>query len=233
MGTGSNDPFVTSASSASPDGKAVIIGEFPADSGYTPDAATRWQALYTTGYAGGWNWSLSPEHTNDRIGTDVAAATGFSIGKNDLGPRAGSAPTPTPVPPTPTPVPPTPTPVPPTPVPPTPVPIGQPTWTTAASAAPTIVTRGTAVQIKSKVTTNGVAQALVDVEIYDANWNKVYQKTWDNQSFTANTARTFGFSWTPPTTLAPGTYTVMVGSFGTGWSSLNSFNNNATTFTVR
>jgi hypothetical protein len=86
FGTGTNDPFVTSANSASPDGKPVVIGEFQASSGLNPDAQTRWQDLYSGGYAGGWNWSLSPEHTGDKIPTDLNAAAAFSNGKSDLGP---------------------------------------------------------------------------------------------------------------------------------------------------
>ena len=96
FGTGSNDPFLNNANS--PDGKPIVIGEFPADTTSTnPDARTRWNSLYANGYAGGWNWSLSPEHTGDHIGTDLTAATAFSTGKTDLGPRISSTP-PTPLP---------------------------------------------------------------------------------------------------------------------------------------
>lgn len=84
MGTGSNDPFLNTA--ASPDGKPVVIGEFPADVGYNPTAQARYQALYDKGYAGGWAWSLSPEHTSDKIGIDFAGVTAFANGKIDLGP---------------------------------------------------------------------------------------------------------------------------------------------------
>jgi hypothetical protein len=85
FGTGTNDPFVTL--SASPDGKPVVIGEFPAGAAATtPSAQQRWQALYSNGYSGGWAWSLSPEHTFDKIAIDMSAATAFSKGKSDLGP---------------------------------------------------------------------------------------------------------------------------------------------------
>ncbi len=96
FGTDSNDPFVTPANDASPDGKPVVIGEFPAASGEAPDAQTRWQALYDEGYAGGWAWSLSPEHTSDQISTDYTAASAFASGKPDLGPRVSTPATPTP-----------------------------------------------------------------------------------------------------------------------------------------
>jgi hypothetical protein len=259
FGTGSNDPFVTSASAASPDGKAVVIGEFPASSGLTPDAQSRWQALYANGYAGGWNWSLSPEHTGDKIATDFNAAAAFASGKSDLGPRlSGSAPTSTPVPVTATPVPPTSTAVPPTAtavpptataVPPTSTAVpGAPapapstatatpatttTWALRASSNPTSVTRGSTVNVTARVTASRSVRALLDVEIYDQNWNKVYQRAWDNQAFTANVARTYTTSWTLPADAPTGTYTLMVGTFGSGWNGMYSFNNNAASFTGR
>lgn len=85
FGTGANDPFLNQAHS--PDGKPVVIGEFPASPGMNPPAQQRWQALYDKGYAGGWAWSLSPEHTADKISTDMNAAAAFAAGKRDLGPQ--------------------------------------------------------------------------------------------------------------------------------------------------
>lgn len=85
FGTGSNDPFTTKVHS--PDGKPVVIGEFPANTGLAPAAQSRWQDLYQNGYAGGWAWSLSPEHTSDKISIDAAAASAFAAGKTDIGPH--------------------------------------------------------------------------------------------------------------------------------------------------
>jgi hypothetical protein len=85
FGTGSNDPFLNRA--VSPDGKPVVIGEFAASSGMNPSAAQRWASLYSNGYAGAWAWSISPEHTSDKIDIDLAAATAFASGKSDLGPK--------------------------------------------------------------------------------------------------------------------------------------------------
>jgi hypothetical protein len=90
FGTGPNDPFVNPANS--PDGKPVVIGEFPASRGLNPDSPTRWQKLYANGYAGGWNWSFSPEHTSDHLATDIAAASGFANGKPNVGPTSDGPP---------------------------------------------------------------------------------------------------------------------------------------------
>ena len=182
FGTGFNDPFVTSASSAGPDGKPVVIGEFPADtSSSNPNALTRWQRLYALGYAGGWSWSLSPERTYDRIGTDFAAAATFASDKRDLGPQSTALqPSPTPSrtasTPTATPSPtaiatatlmatvtpsltPTPTPT---------SSSGQTLiWTMQVTLSTTSVARGGSIRIRDVVSASQAAQALVDIEIYD------------------------------------------------------------------
>jgi hypothetical protein len=265
FGTGSNDPFVNAANS--PDGKPVVIGEFQASTGLSPSAAARWQALYAGGYAGGWNWSLSPEHTGDQIPTDLNAAASFSAGKGDLGPGGAAPPpasTPTPVatatrvpatatrvPATATRAPATATRVPATPtrtavpistatrVPPTRTPlptatstVPTPQWSVTAKVSPNSVTRGSTAQVQAQVTARQNSTAIVDVEIYDHAWNRVYQRTWENQAFVASTARAYTTTWTAPSTAASGTYTVMVGTFAPGWTSVYSFNNNAATFIV-
>jgi Cellulase (glycosyl hydrolase family 5) len=261
FGTGFNDPFVTAAASASPDGKPVVIGEWQGSSGLNPSAQNRWQALYSGGYAGGWPWSLSPEHTYDKIPTDLTAAAAFAQGKSDLGPRvSGTPPLPTPtstlVPATSTPtrtptlVPPTSTPtrtatsVPPTSTAtrtPTPV-IGNPTatatpaqtmWTMRAAVRSATLSAGATQRIRDTVTASHNAIALVDIEIWDQQWNKVFQQYWDNRAFTAGTPRTFTANWTVPAGARPGTYTVFVGTFVPGWQGLYSFDKNAATFTVR
>ncbi|MBV9170356.1 MAG: hypothetical protein JOZ81_09765 [Chloroflexi bacterium] len=234
FGTGSNDPFVTAASS--PDGKPVVIGESQESAGLTPSAQTRWQDLYNLGYAGGWPWSLSPEHTSDQIAIDLSAAAAFAQGKPDLGPQSATvSPTSTPTQQataTPTVLPTsTPTPAPSTPTP-TPVAGGQATWTSHASVSAATVARGKADSVTAHVTVNQSASALVDVEIYDPAGNKVAQRYWDNHAFSPNTSRTYRFTWTVPTTAATGTYTVMVGVFAPGWGVVYSWNNDVATFTV-
>ncbi len=74
----------------------------------------------------------------------------------------------------------------------------------------------------ARLTSNTSTRGLADVEIYDQNWNKVYQRFWDNQSFTANVTRSFGATWTVPAGAAPGIYTVMVGTVNPGWNGVYS-----------
>lgn len=87
--------------------------------------------------------------------------------------------------------------------------------------------------LTTNVVSGSAATALVDLEVYSASGKKVYQAYWDRQAFSAGVARSFSAQWTPPRSLAPGTYTVKVGIFAPGWSGLYAWNNGATTFTVR
>ncbi|MBV9896718.1 MAG: PQQ-binding-like beta-propeller repeat protein [Chloroflexi bacterium] len=123
---------------------------------------------------------------------------------------------------------------------PTPLPTNTPTvnpnsarsFTTSASASPPSVTRGAGVSITTSVTSSSATKALVDVEIYDASWHKVFQQFWDNQSFAAGQTQTYQSAWTVPTTAATGTYTLMVGVFSPGWGSIYAWNSAAAHITV-
>ena len=145
---------------------------------------------------------------------------------------ATSTPTKTPVPATntPTAAPPTATPtiVPPTS---TPVPVGG--WTVTASSSKASVSRGARVNLTATVKSGTAIAALVDLEVYSSDGQKVYQRAWDNQSFGAGVSRTFSSQWTVPTSLAPGVYTVKVGIFAPGWAGMFAWNDSAVTFTVR
>jgi hypothetical protein len=75
--------------------------------------------------------------------------------------------------------------------------------------------------------------ALVDVEVYSPSGAKVYQKVYDNQSFSAGVSRIFSSYWSIPKSAERGTYTVKVGVFGTNWSSLMAWNDSAAIFVVK
>jgi hypothetical protein len=219
--------------------KPVVIGE-------TNDDA--WQTYYDEGYAGTWCWSLSPEHTSDQIPCDLNGAAAFTSGKTDIGPQfssGGSTPTATPTSPpsfpTPTPTV-TSTPLPPTgtatatsSVPtaqstptPTPVPASI-AWKLNESARPSTISLGQSTILRARAIASQNTQAILDVEVYDARFNKFYQ-TYRTLSFSANTAQSFSVSWTPP---AVGSYHVMAGVFSTDWSHNYVFDNPGASLTVK
>jgi hypothetical protein len=160
--------------------------------------------------------TLAPTSTNTPTATPSPTPTSTSTATS----TATFTPTRTP-PPTNTPLPPTSTAMPPA-----------RSFTTGANVVPPVLSRGATDVITVSTTSATSATALVDVEMYDSTWKKVFQQFWDNQTFSAGQPRTFTATWTPPSTLVPGTYTVMVGIFSTGWGTLYNWNSNATTLTL-
>jgi hypothetical protein len=106
-------------------------------------------------------------------------------------------------------------------------------FTTGATASPRTVARGSAVTIAANISANRATNALIDVEVYNAAGQRVYQRFWDNTALTANATRTLTTTWTPPANAAAGVYRVKIGIFRTGWRGLLEWNDNAATFTVR
>ncbi len=105
-------------------------------------------------------------------------------------------------------------------------------WTTSAAVSPTSPRRATSVTITATATSSSTRAGLVDVEVYASSGAKVYQRFWDNQSFTAGQARTFSTAWSPPASEPLGSHTVKIGMFRPGWGGLDHWNDSAATFTV-
>jgi hypothetical protein len=106
------------------------------------------------------------------------------------------------------------------------------TYTTRATSSPNPVAQGQTVSITSTVTLGQAETDLIDVEVYDPSYNKVFQQFWDNQAFAAGQARSFTTTWDVPFDVATGTYTTMIGVYHQGWGDVKNFNNAAGTFGV-
>jgi hypothetical protein len=96
-------------------------------------------------------------------------------------------------------------------------PIGNPNFVTSSSANPNPIVAGQAVNIVSNVTNNGspVGNIIVDVEVYNASGQKIFQNFSASQDFPQGQLRTYNTGWTPPSS---GTYTVKIGIFNFNWS---------------
>jgi hypothetical protein len=105
-------------------------------------------------------------------------------------------------------------------------------YSATASVSKTAVSRRGSVSVSARVTAAAAGKVLVDVEIISPSGNKVFQKAYDKQSFSAGQTRTFTPSWTVPGTAEKGVYTVKVGVFVTGWGTLYYWNDSAASFTV-
>jgi hypothetical protein len=83
-----------------------------------------------------------------------------------------------------------------------------------------------------QVTSATAGTALIDLEVYGPNGQRVFQAYHDGQSFAAGQRREFGDAWTVPGNAPGGTYTLKVGVFSSGWGQLYSWNNQAAQFQV-
>lgn len=178
-------------------------------------------------YAGG---AMSLSGTASSTSTPTAPATNTPAATNTPLPSATA--TKTTVPPTSTPTSiatATPTTAPPTA---TPTQSTTASWSTSGSLSRSSVRRGQSITISANVRSSQARTALVDLEVYNASGQKVFQRFWDNQSFSANVTRSFSAGWAIPSNLPAGTYTVKIGVFGSGWAGMYAWNNGAATFTV-
>lgn len=83
------------------------------------------------------------------------------------------------------------------------------------ATAPTL-TSGQASTINATVNSTGSAtNVVVDLEIYDSNGSKVFQKYFENQNISSSAAGNFQISWTPS---ANGNYTLKAGVFKNDWT---------------
>ena len=105
-------------------------------------------------------------------------------------------------------------------------------YTTSATVSPTSVSPGATASIAAVISSASASTVLVDVEVYNASWTKVFQQYFDNQTLTAGAPLTLTSSWAVPAGQAPGTYTVMLGIFTVGWGTVLDWNNSAAQFTV-
>ena len=87
--------------------------------------------------------------------------------------------------------------------------------------------------LTASVSASSNVAALVDLEVYSPSGKKVYQKFYDDRSFTPGVGRTFSSYWSIPSSAEKGTYTVKIGVFRPGWAGLLAWNDSAATFTVR
>jgi autotransporter family porin len=100
-------------------------------------------------------------------------------------------------------------------------------FTTRASASPSKVAPGKTITITGVIKSAAAATVLVDLEIYRPDGQKTFQKFWDKQSLAAGQSRDFRVTWVVPNDAPSGNYTMKVGIFSSGWTSLQNWNDTA------
>ncbi|MBI2765297.1 MAG: hypothetical protein HYX53_05205 [Chloroflexi bacterium] len=107
-------------------------------------------------------------------------------------------------------------------------------WLTTASTSVATLAAGQRVAAQAFVTAPKSGTYLIDVEIYGPSGEKMYQKWFDKTNLAAGQRQGFSVPWTIPAGAPKGTWTVKIGVFSPGWSSLIAWDNDTGgTFTVR
>ncbi len=116
----------------------------------------------------------------------------------------------------------TPNPQPPPPPPPTPGTFSSSTTTTGSTV-------GQSVTVNTNVVSQSAASNLiVDLEVYNSTGQKIEQRFFESQNFTAGQSKPYSLTFTPS---ASGTYKVAIGVFSAGWTT-NYYWNDSYTFNV-
>jgi uncharacterized protein YkwD len=106
-------------------------------------------------------------------------------------------------------------------------------FTATATTTQSTVPPGGSVGITATVITPPAGTYVVDIEIYDASHDQVFQWYWENEPFTAGQTRQFSTTWQVPANLTPGSYSVEIGIFsGPEWATEHLYNDHAATITV-
>jgi hypothetical protein len=102
------------------------------------------------------------------------------------------------------------------------------------AAAPNPVARGQSVTITTAVRATAPASGIVvDLEIYDPQGRKVAQQVFSGQSFAAGQTRSYTWTWPVGANRERTTYTIKIGVFSAGWSTLHLWENAAGSFSVQ
>jgi hypothetical protein len=111
------------------------------------------------------------------------------------------------------------------PTPPAPPPPASSYTTGATTSGTSPVTISATVRPNSGALSGGI----VDIEVYNTSGTKVHQRVFEGESIASGATKTYATGWTPTT---PGTYSVKIGIFRSGWSGLLHWNDAAATITV-
>lgn len=106
-----------------------------------------------------------------------------------------------------------------------------PNLSSTVSVAPSQSPLNQPVTITTNVTNGSgtLSDVIVDTEIYNSANQKVFQRFFEHQNFSANQAQAYTISWTPSNI---DTYTVKVGVFSSNWMANYHWNDSARSFSV-
>jgi hypothetical protein len=106
-----------------------------------------------------------------------------------------------------------------------------PNYVMSSFVSPNPPSSGQSATITVNVTNNGgtANDKIVDIEVYDPTGSRVLQQSFEHQFFTGGTPIPYNVNWIAGPT---GSYAVKVGIFTSGWTSLDTWNDNALSINV-
>lgn len=105
-------------------------------------------------------------------------------------------------------------------------------FTTEARVVPLRVPAGSRVSIDASVASNTSTSGIVDIEVFDLQHQRSYQRFFDNQQLPAGHPRSYIVTWDVPPAQPANLYRVKVGVFSLGWREIAHWNDDAATFAV-
>lgn len=109
------------------------------------------------------------------------------------------------------------------------------TFSSSATANPSTIAIGATTNISAQVTdtgTSGLTNANVELQIFSQSGSAVATTYWSGQNFSAGQSHSYSYSWTPDSSVPPGTYAVDIGVFDAAWTINYYWNSGAATITV-
>ncbi len=108
-------------------------------------------------------------------------------------------------------------------------------FTSSATPNPSAFAPGAATVISAAVKdagTTGLTNSIVELQVFNSSGTAVMTTYWTGQNFSAGQTLPYSYTWTSPTTLATGAYSVEVGVFNSSWSTNYYWNGSAGSITV-
>ena len=102
---------------------------------------------------------------------------------------------------------------------------------TSSATAPSTLTAGASAAISVTVTDTGtgtLSNGNVELQVFNSAGSAVVTQVWSGQNFAAGNSLPYSYTWTTAATLPPGSYSVDVGVFDSGWTHNYYWNTDAT-----
>ncbi len=109
------------------------------------------------------------------------------------------------------------------------------TFSSSATPTPSTFAPGASTSIAVSVTDTGIgalSNSIVELQVFNPSGTAVMTTYWTGQNFTAGQTLQFSYTWSSPTSLPTGTYSVDIGVFNSTWGTNYYWNGSAGSITI-